>query len=154
MTDEMMKIEQITPESKQINVMAKIVTVGEAREIPSRFGPSRKVADAIIGDETGTVVLSLWEDQINQLAKDDIIKMENGYVSFVKSKTTPGKGHIRLNIGKYGKIEKLDDGVSEVKEDVNLSDIEHDLPEKPRRRGPRRSYGGSSGPRRDQRDRF
>ena len=160
MTDGMMKIEEITPESKQINVMAKIVNVGEPREIPSRFGPSRKVADALIGDETGSVVLSLWEDQINQLSKDDIVKIENGYVSFVKSKTNPAKGHIRLNIGKYGKIEKLADGVSAVKEEINLSDAEHDLPDRPRHHGPRRGYGGGGsrgGDRRegrDNRDRF
>jgi len=158
MTDGIMKIEEITPSSKQINVLAKVVSIGEPREIPSRFGPSRKVADAVIGDETGTVILSLWEDQINQLAKDDIIKMENGYVSFVKSKENPGKGHIRLNIGKYGKLEKLSEGVSSVNEEVNLSATEHDLPDRPPRRrgggGRRRSYGGGSGPQRDDRDRF
>ena len=103
----MMKIEEITPESKQINLLAKVVNVGEMREIPSRFGPSRKVADAQIGDETGTVILSLWEDQINSVKKDELIKIENGYVSFVKSAQTPGKGNIRLNIGKYGKMEKV-----------------------------------------------
>jgi len=159
MTDGIMKIEEITPESKQINVLAKIVNVGEPREIPSRFGPSRKVADALIGDETGVVILSLWEDQINQLAKDDIIKMENGYVSFVKSKDNPGKGHMRLNIGKYGKIEKLTEGVNDVKQDKNLSEAEHDLPDRPRHHGPRRGgYGGQGGggrrEGRDNRDRF
>jgi len=158
MTDGMMKIEEITPASKQINVLAKVVNVGEPREIPSRFGPSRKVADALVGDETGTVILSLWEDQINNVSKDDILKMENIYVSFVKSKENPGKGNIRLNIGKYGKYEKVTEGVSEVKEDVNLSDAEHDLPDRPPRHrsgggGRRRSYGGSSSGR-DNRDRF
>ena len=159
MTDGMIKIEEITPSSKQINVLAKVVSLGEPRDIPSRFGPNRKVADALIGDETGTVILSLWEDQINQLAKDDIIKMENGYVSFVKSKENPGKGHMRLNIGKYGKLEKLSEGVSSVNEEVNLSTAEHDLPDRPPRRrgggGRRRSYGGGgSGPQRDDRVRF
>jgi len=154
MTDGMMKIEEITPESKQINLLAKVVNVGETREIPSRFGPSRKVADAQIGDETGTVILSLWEDQINSVKKDDLIKIENGYVSFVKSAQTPGKGHIRLNIGKYGKMEKVAEGVASVNEEMNLSVAEHELPDRPRhgRGGRGRSY---SGPRDDQpRDRF
>jgi replication factor A1 len=154
MTDGMMKIEEITPESKQINLLAKVVNVGEMREIPSRFGPSRKVADAQIGDETGTVILSLWEDQINSVKKDDLIKIENGYVSFVKSAQTPGKGNIRLNIGKYGKMEKVTEGITSVNEEINLSVAEHDLPDRPRHGGGGRgrSYGA---PRRDPpRDRF
>jgi replication factor A1 len=152
MTDGMIKIEQITPESKQINLLAKIVNVGETREIPNRFGPSRKVADAQIGDETGTVILSLWEDQIGQVQKDDLIKIENGYVSFVKSANTPGKGNIRLNIGKYGKMEKVTEGVSSVNEEVNVSTAEHDLPDRPRHghgRGGRGGYGAPRGPPRD-----
>jgi len=153
MTDGMIKIEQITPESKQINLLAKIVNVGETREIPNRFGPSRKVADAQIGDETGTVILSLWEDQIGQVQKDDLIKIENGYVSFVKSANTPGKGHIRLNIGKYGKMEKVTEGVASVNEEVNISTTEHDLPDRPRhghgRGGGRGGYGAPRGPPRD-----
>jgi replication factor A1 len=157
MTDGMMKIEEITPESKQINLLAKVVNVGEMREIPSRFGPSRKVADAQIGDETGTVILSLWEDQINSVKKDDLIKIENGYVSFVKSAQTPGKGNIRLNIGKYGKMEKVTEGVTSVNEEINLSVAEHDLPDRPRHGGGGRgrSGGGYGAPRRDPpRDRF
>jgi ssDNA-binding replication factor A large subunit len=154
MTDGMMKIEEITPESKQINLLAKVVNVGETREIPSRFGPSRKVADAQIGDETGTVILSLWEDQINTVKKDDLIKIENGYVSFVKSAQTPGKGNIRLNIGKYGKMEKVTEGITSVNEEINLSVAEHDLPDRPRH-GHGGGRGRSYGPPRDApRDRF
>jgi len=152
MTDEFIKIEQIAPESKQINLLAKIVNVGETREIPSRFGPSRKVADAQIGDETGTIILSLWEDQISLVKKDELIKIENGYVSFVKSPTTPGKGHMRLNIGKYGKMEKVTEGVGSVNEEMNLSNAEHDLPDRPRHGrggGSRGGYGESRGPPRD-----
>ena len=157
MTDGMMKIEEITPESKQINLLAKVVNVGETREIPSRFGPSRKVADAQIGDETGTVILSLWEDQINSVKKDELIKIENGYVSFVKSAQTPGKGNIRLNIGKYGKMEKVAEGITSVNEEINLSVAEHDLPDRPRHRGGGRGRSGGNygAPRQDSpRDRF
>ena len=154
MTDGMMKIEQITPESKQINLLAKVVNVGDTREIPSRFGPSRKVADAQIGDETGCVILSLWEDQISLVKKDDIIKIENGYVSFVKSPNTPGKGNMRLNIGKYGKMEKVAEGVASVNEEINISSAEHDLPDRPRHGRGGGGRGGYGGPRREQRDRF
>jgi replication factor A1 len=55
------------------------------------------VATAIIADETGTIKLTLWNDQINQVNINDTVKVENGYV-------TSFKGEIQLNVGKYGKL--------------------------------------------------
>jgi replication factor A1 len=56
-----------------------------------------KVATAVIADETGTVKLALWNDQINRVNVNDKVKVENGYV-------TSFKGEIQLNVGKYGKL--------------------------------------------------
>jgi replication factor A1 len=62
----------------------------------SRFkDETYKVATAIIADETGTIKLTLWNDQINQVNIDDKVKVEKGYV-------TSFKGEIQLNIGRYG----------------------------------------------------
>ena len=124
----MTKIADLTPESKSVNVIAKVLSVGEAKEIPSKFGPSRKVAEVPIADESGSVVLSLWQDQIGTVSDGETIQIENGYVSLVK-------GHIRVNVGKYGKIMKSEVDVSDPSTAVNVSDKEYEQPE-------RRSYGG------------
>ena len=58
------------------------------------------VADAIVQDETGTIKLTLWNEQIDMVNLGDNIKIENGYV-------TSFKGEIQLNVGKYGKLTVL-----------------------------------------------
>jgi replication factor A1 len=83
---------------KRVNVEAKVVEKGEPREVMSRFrDETYKVADAVVADETGSIKLTLWNEQIDQVNVDDTIKVENGYV-------TSFKGEIQLNVGRYGKL--------------------------------------------------
>src|SRR5688572_21011638 len=88
------KIKDLTPDSKRVNITAKVVQVTEPREIPNRYGPTNRVAEATVADETGAVVLSLWNDQIGTINQGDTVSVENGYVSLVR-------GHIRLNARKH-----------------------------------------------------
>ena len=120
------KIKDLTPQSKRVDVLAKCLEVSEPKEIPGRFGGSRKVAEATIADETGAIILSLWDDQIGTIATEDVLQIKNGYVSLVR-------GHMRLNVGKYGNLDKSGDGLAEVVTDPNMSDKEYEQP--PRRRG-------------------
>jgi replication factor A1 len=133
-------IADLTPESKRVNVTAKVLTISEVREIPNRFGPANRVAEATVGDNSGLVVLSLWNDQIGTINEGDSIQIENGYVSLVR-------GRVRLNAGKYGRITPTDTEVSDVNEDVNISEKEHEQPQRPRRNfgGGGRGGGGDRG---------
>jgi replication factor A1 len=128
------KIKDLTPNSKRVDVLAKCLEVSEPKEIPGRFGGSRKVAEATIADETGAIILSLWDDQIGSIDKEDVLQIKNGYVSLVR-------GHMRLNVGKYGGLGKSE-GVESVSTDPNMSDKEYEQP-------PRRNRGGGGGRPRD-----
>jgi replication factor A1 len=93
-----LKIRELRTGMKRVNVEAKVVEKSEPREVLSRFSDTmHKVATAVIADETGTVKLALWNDQINRVNVNDKVKVENGYV-------TSFKGEIQLNVGKYGKL--------------------------------------------------
>jgi replication factor A1 len=81
---------------KNVNIEAEVVEKSEPREVMSRFkDETYKVATAMISDGTGTIKLTLWNDQINQVNVNDKVKVEKGYV-------TSFKGEIQLNIGRYG----------------------------------------------------
>lgn len=125
------KVKDLSPSTKQVNLVAKVVSVGERRTIDSKFGGSRTLSEAVVGDETGTVILSLWEAQIGQVAPADVVQVNNGYVSLVR-------GRIRLNVGKYGSLEKVAREFPEVNKGNDLSAAEHDAP-------PRESRGGFGG---------
>jgi CxxC-x17-CxxC domain-containing protein len=81
---------------RAVNVQAKILEVSEPREVMTRFGAAR-VATAVIGDETGRINLALWNEQIDSVAVDNTIEIENGYV-------TEFHGTKQLNIGRYGTL--------------------------------------------------
>jgi len=83
---------------KRVSVEAKVIEKSDTREVLSRFkDKTYNVATAIVGDETGTIKLTLWNEQINQVNVNDAVKIENGYI-------TSFRGEIQLNVGKYGKL--------------------------------------------------
>ena len=124
-------IAELRPSMKSLNITFKVVEKGEAREVTSRRdGESHRVLDAIAGDSSGIVTLALWDDMIDTLSVDKTYRLENGYTSLFQ-------GHLRLNIGRYGKIEEAETPISEVDTENDLSAAEHERP--------RRSYGGYGG---------
>lgn len=93
-----MKIKELRDGMKRVSIEAKVVEKSDTREVTSKFkNETYKIADAQIADETGTIKLTLWNEQIDQVNVDNIVKVENGYV-------TSFRGEIQLNVGKYGKL--------------------------------------------------
>jgi replication factor A1 len=132
--DEFTKVKDLNQGSKRVTVLAKVLNVGEAKDIQTRYGEQKKVTEAVLGDETGKVTMSLWNEQVSQVENGDSIVVENGYVSFVR-------GHMRLNVGKYGAIKKSDSAVDSVNESLDMSEKEYQPDEVDRR--PRRSFNNN-----------
>lgn len=110
------KVESLTPQSRQLNLTVKVVSKGEARETVSRTdGSTHKVVDALVADETGSIYMTLWDDNIEKAKEGDVIDVKNGYVSLFK-------GSMRLNIGRFGSFEASQGAIAEVNDKNNLSD--------------------------------
>ncbi len=93
-----MKIAELRDGLRRIDVEAQIVEVSEPREVSSKFtGETYKVAEATIKDDSGTIKLVLWNEQIGQVNANDKIRIENGYIKSFR-------GEIQLNVGRYGKL--------------------------------------------------
>jgi len=93
-----MKISQLKDGMRNVNVSAKVLDISEPREVRSKFGNETfRVATATIGDETGTIKLTLWNEQIDKVNVDDTVSVENGYIKTFR-------GEIQLNVGKYGRL--------------------------------------------------
>ena len=96
-----MEIKDLKNGMKRVEVEAVVMEKGNPRQVQSRFkDETYTVADAIVQDETGTIKLTLWNEQIDQVQVGNRIKIENGYV-------TSFKAEIQLNVGKYGKLTVL-----------------------------------------------
>ena len=94
-----MKISELKAGMRNVSVNAKVDSVGQPRTVNLKAGGTNTVADAIISDETGSIKLSLWGEDINKIATGDRISVENGYINTFK-------GENSISIGKFGKLTK------------------------------------------------
>ena len=131
------KVNELTPASRAVNVIAKVVSKTEVRNIATgRDGAPHRVSDALIGDETGCVYLTLWDDNIDKVNEGETINVKNGYVSLFR-------GNMRLNVGRYGTLEVSEQALAgEVNTENNLSTKVYEQPRRPFRGGGRRDFGG------------
>lgn len=95
-----MKISELKAGMRNVSVVAKVDSVGQPRTVNLKAGGTNTVADAVISDETGSIKLSLWGEDINKLATGDKISVENGYINTFK-------GENSISVGKFGKLTKL-----------------------------------------------
>jgi len=117
---EFVKVDALKPSLRKVNVAVRVVDIGEPRSITSRRNYSvHRVAEALVGDETGCVLLNLWDDQISVFNKGDVIEIKNGYTSLFR-------GFLRMNIGRRGIVEKVDKEIGEVNTENNLSKEMHE----------------------------
>ncbi len=94
-----MKISDLKEGSSKVNLEAKVTEKEETREVTTRFGRT-KVANAVIEDESGSIVLVLWGEQADNINQGDQVKIENGFVK-------EWNNSLQLSIGKFGKLTVL-----------------------------------------------
>ncbi len=107
------KIQNLTPESKNVNLIGKCIELGEIREVAN----DNKVMEVILGDETGSVILSVWNEDIEKMKKGESYQIINGYV-------TTYQNRIRLNSGKFGNFEVSEEKITKVDMKNNISESE------------------------------
>jgi len=94
----------------RVNLKAKVLEILKPKLVFTRFGNYASVANAVIADETGSIRLCLWNEQIDSISVGDSIEIENGRMSMFR-------GEKQLRIGKNGtlrNIEALDPQMKQV----------------------------------------
>ena len=95
-----MKIKDLSIGSARVKVEGKVVNKSEPKTVKLWDGRDANVADAVLEDESGSIILTLWNDQIDMVNVGEKVQIINGYVSNFKKEK-------RLNLGRYGKIIKV-----------------------------------------------
>lgn len=98
---------------QHVNLKAKVLEIPRPKLVFTRFGNYASVANALIADETGTIKLCLWNEQINSISIGDTIQIENARMSTFR-------GEKQLNIGKKGTLGNIEDLDSQLKEGHSL----------------------------------
>jgi replication factor A1 len=90
-------IEDVRGGMSHINLKAKILEIAEPRHVVTRYGNNATVAKVLIGDDTGTIKLCLWNGQIDNVSVGDTIQIENAQASVFR-------GERQLSLGKKGTL--------------------------------------------------
>ena len=96
-----MNIRDLRDGMRRVDAEGEISEISDPRTVNLRTGGEAKVADCMLKDESGQIKLSLWDDQIDQVRKGSKVRVTNGY-------TNSFRGELRLNVGRYGRLEVLE----------------------------------------------
>jgi replication factor A1 len=98
-----MNISELKAGATGVELEAEVSEKDEPREVITKYGKRLNVANAVLKDDTGTIAISLWGNDIANVNVGDKVKITNGYVGEFRG--TP-----QLSTGKYGKIEVIGKG--------------------------------------------
>jgi len=114
-------------EKRSVTVKGRVLEVSEKRTVQTKYGPA-ELSEAVIGDETGRVKVTLWREKAGTLKEGEVVEIRDGW-------TTSYRGEVQINVNKRTEIIKLDDSEAPPPEE-----IPEDRPKSGERRG-RRSGG-------------
>jgi len=83
-----------------VNLKARVLQIPRPKLVVTRFGNCASVTNALIGDETGTIKLCLWNAQITSISNGDTIQIEN-------ARTCTFRGEKQLSIGRNGTLSNV-----------------------------------------------
>jgi replication factor A1 len=110
------EVKSLIPNLSNLNLIVKILKIGSPKLIRSRTSNKENlVAEAFVGDETGSILLTLWNEQIQKFNEKDVIEILKGY-------TTIYKGSLKLNVSQKGRIKKINKEIEKVNLKNNLSE--------------------------------
>ncbi len=95
----------------------KVISLDEPRSMDN----GTMVCEGLVGDETGTVIMSFWNDEIEVAQTDVVLDLKDARANLVR-------GHMRLSLGKKGSMKESDTSLDNIKQSVNLSDLEYEMP--------------------------
>ena len=96
-----MKISEVQPGMMGVRITAKIEDIGPIRDVKTKFGTQTRVANATISDESGTLKLTLWGDQIDKVKPGDTVEIVNGMARDWQGETqvsvSEKRGELKVN---------------------------------------------------------
>ncbi len=133
MEERSVKVSDLRDGMDGVSVRVRVLEVSGEKVINTRRGP-RTISEAVVGDETGRVKLTLWGRHAGSLREGEAVEIRGGW-------TSSYRGEVQLNVGARGEIERISD--DEVPEASEVPEERPKAPPRPRR--PQRGQGGFTG---------
>ncbi|MFX1565436.1 MAG: hypothetical protein ACFFCH_05545 [Promethearchaeota archaeon] len=109
------KLANLRPYQRGITITFQVIKTEAVRKVQSRNdGSKHQVADMLIGDETGVMLLTLWDDEITQVEPGKVFRIDGGQSGLFQ-------GRLQVSLGRSGKLGPSDQSIAEVNTERNLS---------------------------------
>ena len=121
------KFVEVKPFQNRFRCVFKVIEKSEEKEVSNRNNPeeTHRMSDVLVADDTASIILTSWDDDIDFLQVGNYYSLTNGYINIFQNS-------MRLAKGKYGVLEEVQGESFEVNTEKNRSDEEHQR--RPRRR--------------------
>jgi len=114
------RVEDLTMGASDVDLLGVILDVDTVRTFDRDDGSEGKVSNLTVGDETGRVRVTMWDDtadRVEELEADQTVEIVDGYVR-------ERDGDLELHVGSRGAIEVVDADVEYVPETTDIADLE------------------------------
>mmetsp|Transcript_1547 Transcript_1547/g.2669 ORF Transcript_1547/g.2669 Transcript_1547/m.2669 type:complete len:150 (-) Transcript_1547:422-871(-) len=109
------RIIDLRPSIERINTIFIILEKGKPDKVADHA--STPICYALVADQTASVNLQLWGDEVDAFQSGDIVKLTGGYFTFHKSA-------MFLKAGRRGRIERMGEFCMLFTETPNLSRVQ------------------------------
>ncbi|KAM7279129.1 hypothetical protein ACFE04_006263 [Oxalis oulophora] len=117
------KVEELKPgtvgHTLTVKVLSSKTVVQKSRSVAHNHAHT-KIAECVIGDDTGTIIFTARNQQVDMMQSGATIILRNARIDMFK-------GSMRLGVDKWGRVEVADPADFVIKEDNNLSLVEYEL---------------------------
>ncbi|MGV9170177.1 MAG: single-stranded DNA-binding protein [Promethearchaeia archaeon] len=97
-----MKVKDVEPQSGIPELTVRVVSVAPARIIRTRSGRKTQLTEVLVGDETGTVVFTLWGfGEGSDIKAGQVLQISDGWAKQYK-------GKIQISLGRSGSYEVIE----------------------------------------------
>ncbi|QKY21219.1 single-stranded DNA binding protein [Halolamina sp. CBA1230] len=114
-------VEELSMGLSDVTLVGKLLDVDDDyRTFDRDDGTEGRVANVAIGDETGRIRVTLWDeatDLLEELEAGEVVEVVDGYVR-------ERDGDLELHVGSRGTIEAVDEDVEYAPETTDIDDVE------------------------------
>ncbi|MEE6211083.1 single-stranded DNA binding protein [Salarchaeum sp. III] len=116
------RVDDLTMGASDVDLVGEVLSTDDVRTFSRDDGSEGKVSNLLVGDETGRVRVTLWDEQADladEFAAGDVVEITDGYVR-------ERDGSLELHVGNRGRVETVEEDVSFVPDAKPIDDLELD----------------------------
>jgi ssDNA-binding replication factor A large subunit len=114
------RVEDLSLGISDVNLTGEVLGTEEVRTFDRDDGSEGKVSNLVLGDETGRVRVTLWDDQAEtatDLSQGEVVEVVDGYVR-------ERDGSLELHVGDRGAVEPVDADVAFAPDATSIDALE------------------------------